>query len=255
MATKALAKRTNKAEIAKMEDWEIAAAEKARAARAKEAAGMPRVEHSAAGFKVDGKFLGPKFQAAIATYITTRAFFEKAYVKGSHETPICYAHGTDPATMKPHPESPKPQCETCAACPHDVFGSALQGGGKRCKDTRSLGVVAEAAGDGAVRAEVRALSVPAGSLKPFRGFLKQIPEVTPSGHVASIMTEFGIEPKEEGAYELTFSIVDPLPKEAYKALLEREDAIVTDLSQPWPKLKQEEKEAPKAKAKSVKKVS
>ncbi len=242
-------------DLAKLEAWELEAMEAAKKERAKEAAGMPRVEHFAGGYKADGKSLGPTFTGAIADYVISRAYFPGAYVKGSHATPTCYAYGDDEGSMVPHPQSPDKQAEACATCPHNAFGTALQGRGKRCKDTRSLGVVAEGLdGEGALRAEVRSLSVPAGSLKPWRQFLKQIPEVSPTGNVRSVMVEFGIEPQDEGAYGLTFKIVDALPKPAFKALLDRKETVRTDLTQPWPTLEQEEKEAAKPNPKRAKKI-
>ncbi len=249
-----IVKKQGPVDLAKLEPWEVEAMEAAKKERAKEAAGMARLETSPVGFKADGNALGSTLKGAIADYVISRAFFKGAYVPGSHATPICYAYGEDEDTMAPHPQAPEPQCESCAKCPHNAFGTAEVGRGKRCKDTRSLGVVAEGLdGESALRAEVRSLSIPAGSLKAWRGFLKQIPEVTPSGNVRSVLVEFGVVPQEK-AYGITFKILDPLPKAAFKALLDRKDAVRADLTQPWPTLEQEEQEAPKPSNKKRPKV-
>lgn len=61
--------------------------------------------------------------------------------------PICYAFGRDVDEMAPHPtmqadlEYFQPQSDTCAACPHNEWGSAEKGRGKACQNRRRLQLI------------------------------------------------------------------------------------------------------------------
>lgn len=69
-------------------------------------------------------------------------FYEGSYVEGQDVSPVCYS--SDGVT--PDAGAEKPQCATCAACPHNKFGTAVQqdgqmGKGKACRDFKRVYVI------------------------------------------------------------------------------------------------------------------
>jgi hypothetical protein len=70
----------------------------------------------------------------------SKQFYEKKYAEGDDASPDCYSVNG----IAPEPDSPKLQCQTCAACPQNVYGSRLTENGKKakaCQDSRRLAVV------------------------------------------------------------------------------------------------------------------
>lgn len=70
----------------------------------------------------------------------SKQFYEKRYSDGDAETPDCFS--TD--GLVPDAGAAKPQCASCAACQHQVFGSRITEAGKKakaCQDYRRIAVV------------------------------------------------------------------------------------------------------------------
>jgi hypothetical protein len=70
----------------------------------------------------------------------SKQFYEKKYSEGDDASPDCYSVNG----IAPEADSPKIQCQTCAACPQNVYGSRLTENGKKakaCQDSRRLAVV------------------------------------------------------------------------------------------------------------------
>lgn len=63
-----------------------------------------------------------------------KAFYAKAYVKGSKERPDCYSLNA----RAPEPDSPKLQNPVCKTCPQNKFETARAGKGKACRDVRKM---------------------------------------------------------------------------------------------------------------------
>lgn len=226
---------------APMEDWEIEAQKEAKAEMAKEVTGMARIQHDNHGLKIDGqKVKDNKLPVIVIDYIFTKQYFSKPFKPGEGGTPDCYAYGDVEAEMKPHPQAKDPQHDQCVGCPHNAFGTARQGRGKACSDVRKLAVIMQNDDpDSVAGAEVRALSIPPGSLKNWGKYLRTIPDITPTGNVRFVLTELGWE-EGEPAYTLTFKAVDRLTKEMAQAVKARRERARADLTQPWPTLGEEE---------------
>lgn len=70
---------------------------------------------------------------------TAKTYYAKSYVEGSDEPPLCSSNDG----ISPEPGVPEPQCATCAACPHNVWGSKISDDGKKgraCADTKRLAI-------------------------------------------------------------------------------------------------------------------
>lgn len=86
----------------------------------------------------------------------TKNWYAEAYQADAAEAPDCYS--TD--GIAPDPASASPQAQHCAACPHNAFGSADNGKGKACQDSKRIAVLLAA--DTPVVKEGMAEIVPAG---------------------------------------------------------------------------------------------
>lgn len=70
----------------------------------------------------------------------SKQYYDKRYSEGDDAAPDCFS--LDGIT--PDPQSAKKQCESCAACPMNVFGSRITEAGKKakaCQDARRIAIV------------------------------------------------------------------------------------------------------------------
>lgn len=118
--------------------------------------------------------LGTEFEVVILDFVNEKAYYDGPYDSDNPSSPACWAiTHDDPSEMVPHPDSPAPQCESCAECWANEFGSADTGRGKACKDQRKL--LMAAADDFAEETpdkEIAFMRVPPTSLKAFDKFIK-----------------------------------------------------------------------------------
>lgn len=71
----------------------------------------------------------------------SKIFYKAAYIEGSDDPPDCFSNDGD----FPDPSIPVPQCDNCAMCPQNVWGSKITPQGtkvKACSDSRRVAVVA-----------------------------------------------------------------------------------------------------------------
>lgn len=246
------------ADLAVMEDWEKDLVNKAKDAKAAEVTGIPQIKHRGGFLKIDDKKVeGNKLQCAVVCYGLTKKFYAEAFDPDAAEgqTPVCYAFGLPTpgaeGEMVPHPAAPEKQAERCTGCPHNKFGTAEKGRGKRCNDVRKLIVILENKDpDSVAKAQVRQIEVPKGSLRNWGNYLKSLDDVSPYG-VQGVLTQIGTEPQENGGYTLTFSAVDKLAKDFVRAIYARASQLTPELSTPFPVLEAGEKPAKKP-AKKIK---
>lgn len=243
--------------LAKMEDWEKDLADEAKAEQAKETLGTPRISHKGSQIKIEGKAVeGNRLPLVVLDYCHSRAYYEGEFDPDAKvgQTPVCYAFGTDDSALKPHEAAPDKQAESCKGCPHDAFGSAEKGRGKRCKDERRvMCFVGIDDADSIAKGEMRQFSIPPGSLKNWGNYLNVIKEVSPSGNVRTVLTEMSTEPGEKGAYRLTFKATERLDREFVQALMARRQDAQGKMYAPYPVITEEEP-APKRSEKSKSKT-
>lgn len=70
----------------------------------------------------------------------SKVYYEGGYTEGSTEKPVCHSNDG----LKPAADAASPQCGTCAACPHNAWGSRISDAGskgKACADSRRIAVV------------------------------------------------------------------------------------------------------------------
>lgn len=155
---------------------------------AKEAAGVGDSLGSAGGNRLrvtqGKKFVGPDgvkvpgpINVVILDFNSQNHFFSEAYDADNPAPPDCFAI-SEPAglggridSMVPSPNSPDKQAESCNVCPMNQFGSAPNGKGKACKNTRVLATINPDAEDPS-EAPILPLSVSPMALKGFDAYAK-----------------------------------------------------------------------------------
>jgi len=72
----------------------------------------------------------------------SKVFYSTRYTDGNDDAPACFSNDG----IRPDPSAEEKQSDTCATCPHNVFGTAVgedgSGKGKRCGDFKRLAVAA-----------------------------------------------------------------------------------------------------------------
>jgi hypothetical protein len=103
----------------------------------------------------------------------SKNYYAKDYVEGDDANPDCFSINGE----APDSQVKTPQCKTCAACPHNVWGSKISPNGnetKACSDSKLMAVTFAAPTAEGLRNEAMGgpmmLRVPAASLKDMTAF-------------------------------------------------------------------------------------
>jgi hypothetical protein len=140
--------------------------------------------------------------------VLTKVFYLKAYESGSTERPDCYSNdGTHPA-----PDAPTPQAKSCAACPHNVFGSGKEGRGKACQDNRRLAVAPAGRLD-----DPMLLRIPPTSLRPLAEYAGEVEQR--GVPMAAVVTKIRFDPTQPTP-KLMFRREGLLDEEGYNKAIE-----------------------------------
>jgi len=118
---------------------------------------------------------GNKLDAIIIASTHANSYYEGKFDPDNVASPVCFSYNDNVAEMVPHPASSKPQADSCAVCPHNQFGSADNGRGKMCKNSRHLALIPSGteAQDIAV-AEVAVARLPVTSGKGFATYVQKL---------------------------------------------------------------------------------
>jgi hypothetical protein len=160
--------------------------------------------------------------------------------------------GLDEAKLAPHQlvvDAGQAQCETCAACEKNKWGSANTGKGKACKNTRMLALVSAGgltgkAGEKGVKftleddleafasQPVGLLKPPVTSIKGFATYVKQVAAMLkrpPHG----VITRLEVVPNAKNQFEMKFSGLDEVPDAFMPAVMKHRLAAAPLLDQPF----------------------
>jgi hypothetical protein len=225
-----------------MEPWEERMLDQAKEDRANETSGIPRINHKNGKLTIDGKAVKDnKLPHVIADFVFLKEFYTEAYDPDVKATPVCYAMGRDDKNMVPHEAAPDKQAERCTGCPHNAFGTAEKGKGKRCKDVRRVLAAVAAPDSDLGTGEFRTYTIPPGSLKAWGQYLSKIPDIEPRyKNVRAVLTEMAPQDEEAG-YSLTFRALERISREQVAQLQKRAAEMEPMLFAPYPVLSDEEK--------------
>jgi hypothetical protein len=150
----------------------------------------------------DGRKDDGPVEMVVIDFVARNEFYEADFDKDNIVPPACFAIGTIPTKLIPSGNSPQQQCDDCASCPMNAFGS--KGKGKACSNTRLLAVV-EPGSD--ADAPIYLLKVSPTGLKSFDGFVQSTSrtfQVPPVGVVVTVGFDDG-----EDYPKLTFTDAKP----------------------------------------------
>ena len=92
-----------------------------------------------------------------------KVWYENGYEEGSNAAPDCWSNNG----VTPDPQATKKQCDTCALCRHNAFGTGPNGKGKACSDSKRVAVVPVGDIQNTLFGGPMLLRIPAASLNEF----------------------------------------------------------------------------------------
>jgi len=175
--------------------------------------------------------------------VITAAMFENVYYTEKFSAdkisaPTCYAFaiGTD-ENMAPHRLAHAPQHGDCANCPQNKWGSDPGGGkGKACKNMRRLAVIPASNADDpetVKKATTGFIRVPVTSTKEWAAYVRTLAQAgrTP----LTVITNIKLVPDAKTMHKFLFTFVkDVSDRDCMKALVERHEFDVLDITTPYP---------------------
>src|SRR5574343_881122 len=182
--------------------------------------------------------------------IFENAYYGDRYDPDNPQPPVCYAFGREEDELTPHPESADPQHETCKGCPMNEFGTADNGKGKACKNTRRIAVIpGDPLDEGTIQtAEAAFIRLPVTSVKGWASFVKTVAaldKLPTFGVVATLSTV----PDAKTQFKVTWQKKESIDRDLLPALMDRHDAMATESDFPYPKPSEEAPKKPAAKGK------
>ena len=181
------------------------------------------------GFETpDGQYFegSEGFECVIIDFATTHEYYDQEFSPSGKKPPACVALGYDIATLAPIPQSPDPQCTSCAMCPMNQWGS--KGSGKACKNSRLLALLPPVFDDEDPLMYV--LKVTRGSLKFFDGYVQKLAtryKTVPIG----VVTRVTLNPNVTWS-EQHFEVVRPLEDHEFETYMKRRDEAKSVLMTP-----------------------
>lgn len=142
--------------------------------------GMPLIRFKEAFTMTEGAEEVESFDGVILYTKESNVFYAKRFMPGSKEQPTCFSpDGKKPTTNPPiHP--------TCHDCPNNQFGSAKEGEGKACKNTRPVFVLTKTEDGFSVIPKV--LRIPPTSLTSIRQHIMSL--AADYGSYYAVLTRF-----------------------------------------------------------------
>jgi hypothetical protein len=180
---------------------------------------------------------GNAMNVIVPSFVLENQFYSHDYNPDEPQSPVCYAFGDNPETMRPHEKSPQKQSVQCKGCPQNEWGTANVGRGKACKNVVRLGLLAadclDRGPEGIKEAEEAIIKVPVTSCKAWVGFVSQLDAI--ERPPLSFITEIAVVPDAKNQVAMTFKALEEI-KDGSKieALLERADLMDKTLAQPYP---------------------
>lgn len=158
-----------------------------------------------------------------ANKAVSKIWYAKKYTEGDNEAPDCFSIDG----IKPDPSSTNAQAQSCAACPHNQWGSRITEAGKKakaCADNRRVAVMLMANVPLEVNNEPMLLRVPAASLADLATFGSKMQE---KGYpYNAIVTRIGFD--MSASYpKLTFKAVRPITADEAVMVTEQFNSDVT----------------------------
>ena len=181
-------------------------------------------------------FKDNKVKVVVLHSIFENQLYDGPYNPNNQQPPICYAFGEDDKSLKPHPDSAKPQNPDCETCRHNEWGSDPGGGkGKACKNVRRLALISADDLEKVEKAEVALAKLPVMSVKNWSTFASQIANVLKLPPIA-VIAEMSEVPDAKSQFQIHFQLIDTIKDgELIQKLLNRRRDINALVYAPYDK--------------------
>lgn len=254
-------------------DWEkemeAQAALAAEAQRATGGGGGKFFSTAAGVLSFDGNPMpGSRMVVVVLADINENSYYDGPYDPSTPASPVCFAFNKDEADLEPHTAVDNDpyferQHDVCAGCPKNEWGSAATGKGKACKNVARLAMIPAGTfsekGSGRSRAvefdgliddadhytdaEVAYMKLPVMSVKNWASYVKTIAadlKRPPHG----VFTEIWLEPDPKSQYKVMFEVVDKVPNELLKIMMDRHVKTQSEIDFPYSPPNTEQAEQP-----------
>lgn len=166
-------------------------------------------------FTYQGADLGDEIEVVILNFVNEKAWYDRVWNEDEPSAPACWSQSYGkPSELSVTEEVPVQQCDDCASCWANEFGSAPNGSGKACGDMRKCALIlADQLGADDSEIETAILKAPSASAKPFDKFIKGLAKVIkrPSyGVIARITFDDSVD-----YAKLIFTVVEPINDPAH----------------------------------------
>lgn len=187
---------------------------------------------------------GNKLDVIVVDHILENCFYGRRYDGDNPTPPQCYAFGRSEDDLEPHEKASEPQHDKCKGCPMNEFGTADQGKGKACKNTRRIAVIAadNLDPDAIASAEVGYMKLPVTSIKGWASYVRAL-SATEGKPPLAFVTQVSLVPDAKTQFKVGFTKVESLDAEAIEAVLHRHDEVAESISFPYPEPSEEESPA------------
>ena len=205
-----------------------------------------------------------KMCVVILDGLLENVYFSEAYDPDSPASPKCYAFGREETSMVPHPsvvERGDAQHEKCSGCKWNAFGTADQGKGKACRNTRRLAMIPAGTFNNDkltlftkpeqfTSSGIVYMKLPVTSVKDYSAFVKQLAVIMKKPPFA-VATLVSLVPDAKTQFKVTFQAHQELPSILIPTLMLRHDEAVKAIDFPYPQFTETEA-APVEKKKATK---
>lgn len=173
---------------------------------------------------------GNTIDCVVIEFVSANMYYDGVYDRDNPAPAACFAINSEPKHLAPSPKSPNIQADSCAACPQNAFGTANNGKGKACKNTRLLAIIPTSVLDKPDEtAPIWILSVPPTSMKTFDAYVTGLAakyKTVPVG----VVTRISLDPKST-FFSPRFDVVRPLQPDEIGVFMPYREAAVTRLHQ------------------------
>lgn len=151
---------------------------------------------------------GNELRAVVVGAVHENQYYDEDYDADTPQTPGCYAFGVETDEMEPHEKAPRRQCERCAGCPMNEFGSAERGQGKACKNVMRLAMIAESDLEDMSAAEVVYMKVPVMSVRNWMAYASKKVADTLKRPYWAVLTSIKVEPDPKSQFRVVFDVAE-----------------------------------------------
>jgi len=172
---------------------------------------------------------GNALDCIIIASVHANTLYEGRYDPDNLSNPSCWAYGEDEATMAPHPSITNPKHTQCQGCPQNEFGTAENGRGKACKNSRHLALIpAGTEPQDVAVAEVAVARLPVTSVKNYSQYVQKVSALynrPPLGVITTLSTS----PDAKSQFKVNFAVGAMVANELLGQLLAKRESAAASL--------------------------